>query len=65
MIRPPPGGADERADLEVPETSCKDPAADLRLGNTGFVLYPYGATDFNRHHQLNLRLGYRIPLGKR
>ncbi|TGE25070.1 hypothetical protein E5K00_07690 [Hymenobacter aquaticus] len=39
-------------------------SADIRLGRTGVTLYPYGATDFGRHHQLNLRVGYRLPLGR-
>ncbi|MCA8829691.1 prolipoprotein diacylglyceryl transferase family protein [Hymenobacter pini] len=40
-------------------------SADLRLGRTGFTLYPYAATNFARLHQLNLRVGYRIPLKKK
>ncbi|MET4105326.1 prolipoprotein diacylglyceryl transferase family protein [Hymenobacter sp. UYP22] len=40
-------------------------SADLRLGQSGFRLYPYAATNFARMHQLNLRVGYRIPLKKK
>jgi phosphatidylglycerol:prolipoprotein diacylglycerol transferase len=36
--------------------------ANIRLGNTGFMIYPYGATNFKGHNQANLRIGYRIPL---
>jgi prolipoprotein diacylglyceryltransferase len=39
--------------------------ANIRLGNSGFMLYPYGASNFDGHHQMNLRLGYRIPLKNR
>ncbi|GAA3926248.1 hypothetical protein [Hymenobacter algoricola] len=39
--------------------------ADIQVGHTGLSLYPYAATDFGRHHQLNLRVGYRIPLGRK
>ncbi|WP_022823338.1 prolipoprotein diacylglyceryl transferase family protein [Hymenobacter norwichensis] len=38
--------------------------ANIRLGNSGFMLYPYGATNFDGHHQVNMRVGYRIPLKK-
>lgn len=47
-----------------PNPSMGFVSADLRLGRTGFTFYPYAATNFARMHQLNFRLGYRIPLKK-
>jgi prolipoprotein diacylglyceryltransferase len=40
-------------------------SADIKVGNTGFRIYPYGATNFRRHNQMSLRVSYRLPVGKR
>jgi phosphatidylglycerol:prolipoprotein diacylglycerol transferase len=38
--------------------------ASLGLGRTGLGLKSYGATDFGRFHQLELRLRYTLPLSR-
>ena len=40
-------------------------SANIRLAKTGFSVEPYAASDFDRHHQVNLRIHYQIPLGHR
>ena len=40
-------------------------SANIRLAKTGFSVEPYAASDFDRHHQVNLRIHYQIPLGRR
>ncbi|TPG71705.1 prolipoprotein diacylglyceryl transferase family protein [Hymenobacter nivis] len=35
-------------------------AANIHLANSSFTLEPSAATDFGRHHQVNLRLHYRL-----
>ncbi|MGI4883786.1 MAG: prolipoprotein diacylglyceryl transferase family protein [Janthinobacterium lividum] len=37
-------------------------AANIHLSNSSFVLEPTAATDFGRHHQVSLRLHYRLGL---
>ncbi|MFD1466972.1 prolipoprotein diacylglyceryl transferase family protein [Hymenobacter caeli] len=39
-------------------------AANIRLANSSFILEPTAATDFGRHHQISLRLHYRLGLKK-
>lgn len=39
-------------------------AANIRLANSGFSLEPTAVTDFGRHHQVSLRLHYRLGLKK-
>ena len=39
-------------------------AANIRLANSGFALEPAATTDFGRHHQVSLRLHYRLGLKK-
>ncbi|OGX81238.1 prolipoprotein diacylglyceryl transferase family protein [Hymenobacter glacialis] len=38
-------------------------SANIRLAKTGLSVEPYAASDFGRHHQVNLRINYQIPLG--
>lgn len=38
--------------------------ANIQLVQSKLSLEPYAATDFDRHHQVNLRLHYQVPLSR-
>lgn len=57
--------ADDIASNERPVgTTMGFATANIHLANSGFSLEPAAATDFGRHHQISLRLHYRIGLKK-